>query len=135
MPANVSSDQLSFVNPSEYFMQVAQTTSKIQAMPSMPHAILIISIQKIKNAPARVFHGLRRGANAPVPTRQQEHGQNTKGGTICQVWGPQRIRFHISGSIKVPDAFNPSLHRRITADPSDHNFPYCGMLKRHNQWR
>lgn len=61
--------------------------------------------------------------------------QNTKGGTICQVWGPQRIRFHVSGSIKVPDAFNPSLHRRLTADPSDHNFPYCGMLKRHNQWR
>jgi P pilus assembly chaperone PapD len=55
MPANVSSDQLSFVNPSKYFMQVAQTTLKIQAMPSTPHAILIISIQKIKNAPARVF--------------------------------------------------------------------------------
>lgn len=50
-------------------------------------------------------------------------------------YGPQRIRFHISGSIKVPDTFNPSQHRRITADPSDHNFPYCGMLERHNQWR
>lgn len=43
MQANVSSDQLSFVNPSKYFMQVAQTTSKIPAMPSVTHAIMFPS--------------------------------------------------------------------------------------------
>jgi hypothetical protein len=97
MPANVSSDQLSFVNPSEYFMQVAQTTSKIPAMPSVTHAILIISIQKIKNAPARVFHGLRRGANAPVPTRRLERGQDTKNNIFCQAAELQQTVFQYQG--------------------------------------
>ena len=39
---------------------------------------------KIKNAPARVFNGLQRETNAPVPARRRERGQDTKNNIFCQ---------------------------------------------------
>jgi len=60
----------------------------------MTHAIPCHNVSlQIKNAPARVFNGLRRRANAPVPARRQEHGQDAKSNIFCQAAELQQTVF------------------------------------------